>query len=154
MSRRNFVLRTLGAALGLAALPVARGQTSPRMVGFLRSTSAEGCEDIVAAFRKGLGEAGFVDGRDVVIEFRWAENQLERLPALAADLVGKRAAVIVTNAGAAKSAKAATTTTPIVFVVGEDPIRMGLVTDLARPGGNLTGVAFLDTELAAKRLGC
>jgi putative ABC transport system substrate-binding protein len=107
----------------------------------------------VATFRKGLADAGLVEGRDVVIEFRWGDNRSERLPALAADLVAKRASVIVANAGAVKAVRDATTTIPIVFVAGEDPIRMGLVTNLARPGGNLTGVAFLDTDLASKRLG-
>ncbi len=154
MSRRAFVRCSFGTALGLTILPMAaRGQGARRTVGFLRSTSSAGYEDIVDAFRKGLGEAGFVEGRDLAFEFRWGDNQTERLPALAAELVGRRVDVIVTNAGAAAAAKAATSTIPIVFVVGEDPVRMGLVTSLARPGGNLTGVAFLDTDLAAKRLG-
>jgi putative ABC transport system substrate-binding protein len=147
-------LRGFGTALGLTALSMpVRGQAQPQVVGFLRSTGAGGYSDIVDAFRKGLAEAGFVEGRDVVIEFRWAENQAAQLPALAADLVDRRVAAIVTNAGAVRAAKSATTTIPIVFVVGEDPIRMGLVTSLARPGGNLTGVAFLNTDVAAKRLG-
>jgi putative ABC transport system substrate-binding protein len=133
-------------------MPV-HGQAQPQVVGFLRSTGSGGYSDIVDAFRKGLAEAGLVEGRDVVIEFRWAENQPAQLRALAADLVGRRVAAIVANAGAARAVKSATTTIPIVFVVGEDPVRMGLVTNLARPGGNLTGVAFLDTDLAAKRLG-
>jgi putative ABC transport system substrate-binding protein len=134
------------------SMPV-RGQAQPQVIGFLRSTGVGGYSDIVDAFRTGLAEAGFVDGRDFVIEFRWAENQAAQLPALAADLVDRRVAAIVTNAGAVRAVKSATTTIPIVFVVGEDPVRMGLVTSLARPGGNLTGVAFLNTDVAAKRLG-
>lgn len=154
MRRRILLLRGFCIAVGLTALPMAvRGQAPIQVIGFLRSTSAAGYDDIVDAFRKGLADAGLVEGRDVVIEFRWADNQREKLPVMAADLVGRRVAVIVTNAGAARAAKAATTAIPIVFVVGEDPIRMGLVTNLARPSGNLTGVAFLDTDLAAKRLG-
>jgi putative ABC transport system substrate-binding protein len=156
MRRRTLLLRgfDFGIALGLTALPMAvRGQAPPQAIGFLRSTGAVGYDDIVDAFRKGLADAGLVEGRDVVIEFRWADNRPERLPVMAADLVGRRVAVIVTNAGAARAVKVATTAIPIVFVSGEDPIRMGLVTNLARPSGNLTGVAFLDTDLAAKRLG-
>lgn len=154
MRRRALLLHGLGTALGLSALSMpVRGQAQPQVVGFVRNTGAAGYGDIVDAFRKGLAEAGLVEGRDVVIEFRWAENPATQLPAMVADLVGRQVAVIVTNAGAAREVKSATTTIPIVFVVGEDPIRMGLVKSLARPEGNLTGVAFIDTDLTAKRLG-
>ncbi len=155
MRRRIFLSRAGGAAAAAIAVPrAASGQpASPPVVGFLRSTGAVGADDIVGAFRNGLAEAGFVEGRDVVIEFRWAENRQDSLPGLAADLVARRAAVIVGNALAALALKAATATIPIVFVSGEDPVRLGLVPNLARPTGNLTGVAFLDTELVAKRFG-
>ena len=153
---RRDVLAGGGAAVAAIALPfAARAQQSatPPVVGFLRSIGTADSDDQVAAFRRGLGEAGFVEGRNVVIEFRSAENRAERLPGLAAELVDRQVAVIVGNAVAALAAKAATATIPIVFVSGEDPIRLGLVASLARPGGNVTGVAFLDRDLTAKRLG-
>ena len=108
------------------------------------------------AFRQGLKDTGYVDGENVTIEARWAENQLDRLPALAAELVRRRVAVIATTGGslAPAAAKAATTTIPILFIVAEDPVRLGLVARLARPGGNLTGVNIVNSELTAKRLGC
>jgi putative ABC transport system substrate-binding protein len=122
------------------------------VIGFLRSTSAADSTQFVTAFRQGLKEAGFVEGQNVVIEYRWAENQLDRLPALVAGLVRLPAAVIVVNAPAAHVAKGATTTVPIVFVTGSDPVRDALVASFNRPGGNLTGVVFFAEVLGAKRL--
>lgn len=109
-------------------------------------------ETILVAFRRGLKEVGYVGGQNVTVEYRWADNQYERLPALAADLVGRRVAVIVSNGPPIATAKAATSTIPIVFVVGFDPLTFGLVTSLNRPSGNLTGVSVLDVELGPKRL--
>jgi putative tryptophan/tyrosine transport system substrate-binding protein len=125
------------------------------VIGFLNNTSPEANADLLRAFRQGLKETGFVEGENVTIDYRWADNQLDRLPALASDLVHRRVTVIVTTGGitAASAAKAATATIPIAFVVGEDPVRIGLVASLARPGGNLTGINFLTAELGAKRLG-
>jgi putative ABC transport system substrate-binding protein len=124
------------------------------VVGFLHPSSPEAAASRLPAFRQGLREAGFVESENVAIEYGWADGQMDRLPALAADLVRRRATVIVApggNAGAL-AAKAATTTIPIVFLVGEDPVGLGLVGSLARPGSNMTGVNFFTVELAAKRL--
>jgi putative ABC transport system substrate-binding protein len=124
------------------------------VVGFLDSRSPEALTDRLRGFRQGLKEAGSVEGDNVTILYRWAENQLDRLPLLAAELVRRQVAVIATTGGTAVvlAAKAATTTIPIVFLVAEDPVRFGLVASLARPGGNLTGVNFFNTELAGKML--
>jgi len=150
IGRREFI-SALGSAA--AAWPlVARAQATMPVIGFLRSTSAADSTQFVAAFRQGLKEAGFVEGQNVAIEYRWAENQLDRLPALAVDLVRLPVAVIIVNAPAAVAAKNATTTVPIVFVTGSDPVKDGLVASLNRPGGNVTGVSFLAGSLGTKRL--
>ena len=122
------------------------------VIGFLRSVSLADVADLVTAFRQGLKEGGYVEGQNVAIEFRSAEGHLDRLPALVADLIGRPVAVIVGNLNAALAAKAATTTIPIIFGTGSDPVRDGLVASINRPGGNITGVMFLVTELGSKRL--
>ena len=148
MRRRTFI-----AGLGAAAMPIpAFAQQAMPVVGFLRSTTLAPFENIAAALRQGLKEAGFVEGHNVAIESRYADNQLDRLPALAAELIRRPVAVIVANSSAARAAKAATATVPIVFTVGNDPVRDGLVASLNRPGGNVTGVTFLSGVLGTKRL--
>jgi putative tryptophan/tyrosine transport system substrate-binding protein len=124
------------------------------VIGFLGSTSPGPYAPNVAAFRQGLSEAGFVEGQNLAIEYRWAEDRYDRLPALAADLVGRRVDLIAASGGdrSALAAKNATSTIPIVSVIGGDPVAEGLIASLARPGGNLTGVAFIDVELMPKRL--
>jgi putative ABC transport system substrate-binding protein len=122
------------------------------IVGFLRSTTLAPFQNLVVAFGQGLREAGFVEGQNVAIEYRYADNQIDRLPVLVADLIRLPAAVIVVNSGAAFAAKAATTTVPIVLAAGDDPVRSGLVASLNRPGGNLTGVTWLAVSVGTKRL--
>ena len=149
-TRREFVAALVCAA---GAWPlVARAQQAIPVIGFLRSTPAEPFAHIVAAFRQGLHETGFIEGQNVAIEQRWADNQLDQLPVLAADLVRHHAAVIVGNGAAVDAARSATATIPIVFVIGGDPVALGLVTSLSRPGGNLTGLTFFGNRLGAKRM--
>src|SRR5262249_60913491 len=121
-------------------------------VGFLRDSSLADATHLITAFGQGLKEAGFIAGRNVAIEYRSAEDQAHRLPALVADLVGQQAALVVGNTRSALAAKSATTTVPIVFVTGEDPVINGLVASLNRPGGNATGVSFLTNASVTKRL--
>jgi ABC-type uncharacterized transport system substrate-binding protein len=152
--RREFI--TLLGGVAAAGWPHAAGAQQPALpvVGFLRSTPATGFEYLVNALRQGLNDVGFVEGRNVAVEYRWAENQPDRLPGLAADLVRRQvAAIVASGPGAVQAAKAATTTTPIIFVIGADPVRTGLVASLNRPGGNTTGVVFTLVDLAAKLLG-
>lgn len=152
MQRRDFITLLGGAT---AAWPlVAHAQQPMPVIGFLSTRSQGESASAVAAFHRGLSETGYVENRNVAVEYRWSDNQYDRLPSLAADLVKRPVVVIATGGGptSASAAKAATTTIPVVFVSGEDPVKFGLVTSLDRPGGNLTGISFLATALGAKRL--
>ena len=151
MQRREF-LTLLGGAVAVCPLAARAQQPAMPVVGFLSPSSFEGVTDYLRGFHRGLKDTGFVEGENVSIEYRFAENQLDRLPAMATELVRRQPAVIATNSTGAFAAKAATATIPIVFVIGEDPVRLGLVASLARPGGNLTGANFVSAELVAKRL--
>jgi len=153
MRRREFIT-ILG---GAAALPISvrAQQAGTPVVGFLSSRTASDATSAVAAFHRGLNEMGYFEGQNVAIEYRWAEGQYDRLPALAADLVRRQVAVIAATGGtiSSRAAKAATSTIPIIFGTGEDPVKLGLVATLSRPGGNVTGVHTFIGQMEAKRLG-
>jgi ABC-type uncharacterized transport system substrate-binding protein len=153
IGRREFVV-TLGGTAAMWPL-AARAQQPTPIVGLINSRSAQDAVRNVAAFRKGLDETGYVEGQNVMVEYHWLQGQFDRLPAVMADLVRRRVDVIATPAfrAGAQAAKAATSTIPIVFGVGDDPVKLGLVASLARPGGNATGVNNFATEVVAKRLG-
>ena len=151
MKRREFIA-ALGGAVATWPLAARAQQSAVPVIGWLSTGSASSLESAMRAFRQGLGQSGYVEGRNVTIEFRWAEGQNARLPALAADLVRRPVALIATHGAGALAAKAATTTIPIVFYTGGDPVQIGLVTSLKQPGGNLTGVTDLNVEVASKRL--
>jgi putative ABC transport system substrate-binding protein len=151
--RRRELITLLGGAAAWPVTAHAQQPTTP-VVGFLRFTTAASGVHLTAAFRRGLGELGYIEGQNVAIDYRWADNRADRLPALAADLVRRQVAVIVaTDARATLATKEATATIPVVFVLGNDPVRMGLVTGFNRPDGNITGVSFFNTDLGGKRLG-
>ena len=154
MRRRDFIQGIVGSA---AAWPLVAHAQQPALpvIGFLHSTSAGPNVGTVSAFREGLKQAGYVDGQNIAIEFRWADGHYDRLPALAMDLVRQRVAVIAALGGQASAlaAKAATSTIPVVFDAGEDPVKLGLVASFSKPGGNVTGINILTNEIEAKRLG-
>jgi len=152
MRRRDFLIAIAGTAATWPYSALAQKSAMP-IIAFLNSGSAGGYAPMVAAFRKGLKEAGYVEGENVSIEFRWADGQYDRLAGLAADLVRRKMVVIAaTSTPAAQAAKAITSTIPIVFTTGADPVELGLVANINRPGGNVTGISFLVNELTAKQL--
>ena len=150
--RRREIITLLGGAAVTWPLVARAQQSAPPVVGFLSSRGPGENETILVAFRRGLKETDYVEGQNVTVEYRWADNQYDRLTALAADLVARQVAVIVSNGPPIRIAKAATSTIPIVFAVGFDPLTFGLVTSLSRPDGNLTGVSIMDVEIGPKRL--
>jgi ABC-type uncharacterized transport system substrate-binding protein len=150
MNRRG-IIKLLGAT-AVAWPPAARAQPPLPVIGFLNGQSARSFAHLVAAFRHGLNQTGYVEGRNVTVEYRWAEGRVDRLPTLANDLVRRRVDVIVATGGAHRVAKAATATIPIVCTMGSDPVQTGLVASISRPGGNLTGAMIFSHELEAKRM--
>jgi len=154
MRRREFIAILMGGVAAIRPVAVLGQQSTMPVIGFLGSASADGYAPMMAPFHEGLAESGYVAGQNVAIEYRWAENQVARLPELATDLVRRNVFVIFVPTGVASvlAAKAATSTIPIVFVIGADPVKFGLVASLNRPSGNITGVSFLLNALVAKRL--
>ena len=151
MKRRDFI-NLFGGALAASALGARAQQSTMPMIGFVRSSSLDSVANLVAAFRQGLKETGYIEGQNVVIEFRSADDHVERLPAIIAELVRRQVAVLVGNNASAQAAKTATSTIPIVFATGGDPVKDNLVASYNRPGGNATGVSFLNSNLGAKKL--
>ena len=150
--RRREVITLLGGAAAAWPLAARAQQRAMPVVGFLRSTSRDDSVRLILAFQQGLKLGGYFDGQNVAIEYRWADNQADRQPALVADLVARNVDVIVANQGSAAAVMAANKTIPFVFVIGGDPIRLGLVPSLSRPGGNVTGLTFLQETVVAKQL--
>jgi putative ABC transport system substrate-binding protein len=153
MIRRRDFITLLGGAAAIWPLAVGAQQLALPVIGFLNSSGPDAYADRLRAFHQGLKGSGYVEGENVTIVYRWGDNQIDRMPELTAELVRRQVAVIVTTGREAPATKAAVTTIPIVFAVADDPVRLGLVASLARPGGNATGVNFFSSELVTKRLG-
>jgi putative ABC transport system substrate-binding protein len=153
IARRQFI-SVLGGTMAVRPLAARAQQAAMPVIGFLSSASPDTFAETVSAFHRGLNETGFVEGQNVAMEYRWAKGQYDRLPALAADLVGRHVSVLATLGGIppARAAKASTTTIPIVFIMGSDPVKAGVVASLNRPEGNVTGVSFLINSLGTKRI--